>query len=131
MNDRGTFNLAIANLMNIYELDPPRKLQSEACTEPMTIERPCKIDEIKKLLKKKGVDPSEFIEWGQSWEPSMYGAESTCAPLGRNCDRSKSLRQFEHAASSRSLTQDVPPGINPSTETSACYTQVSYQKRSK
>ena len=50
------FNKASADLMKTYEVDRPRKLQSEVYTGPMTIERYRKIDEIKDLLKKKGID---------------------------------------------------------------------------
>ncbi|MEM8679630.1 MAG: sulfatase-like hydrolase/transferase, partial [Planctomycetota bacterium] len=50
-----TFNMAIADLMKSYEIDPPRKLQSETYTGPMTIERFNKIEQIKALLKKKGI----------------------------------------------------------------------------
>jgi arylsulfatase A-like enzyme len=46
-----TFNKAVAELMKTYEIDPPRKLQSEVYTGPETIERFRKIDEIKDLLK--------------------------------------------------------------------------------
>lgn len=49
------FNDAVSKLMKTYAEYPPRKLQSEAYTGPMTIERFRKIDEIKELLKKKGV----------------------------------------------------------------------------
>lgn len=50
-----TFNLAVAKLMKTYAIDPPRKLQSETYTGPMTIERFRKIEEVKELLKKKGI----------------------------------------------------------------------------
>lgn len=51
-----TFNQAVSELMKSYEIDPPRKLQSEVYTGPMTIERFRKVEEIKELLKKNGVD---------------------------------------------------------------------------
>ncbi len=49
------FNQATASLMKTYHDYPPRKLQSEVYTGPMTIERYRKIDEIKDLMKKKGL----------------------------------------------------------------------------
>ena len=42
--------------MKTYQIDPPRKLQSEVYTGPMTIERFRKIEDIKQLLEKKGFD---------------------------------------------------------------------------
>lgn len=51
-----TFNKAVADLMKSYQADPPRKLQSETYTGPMTIERFRKIEDIKDILEKKGVD---------------------------------------------------------------------------
>jgi arylsulfatase len=50
-----TFNRALAEIMKSYETYPPRKMQSEVYTGPMTIERFRKIEEIKDLLKKKGI----------------------------------------------------------------------------
>lgn len=50
------FNKAIGELMQSYVKDPPRKLQSETYTGPMTIERYRKVEEIKNLLKKKGIE---------------------------------------------------------------------------
>ncbi len=54
------FNKATSELMETYEVNPPRKLQSETYTGPMSIERFRKIDEIKSLLKKKGIDLKEL-----------------------------------------------------------------------
>jgi arylsulfatase len=54
------FNKAIAELMKTYEIDPPRKLQSEVYTGAMTIERFRKIGEIKEYLAKKGIDLKEL-----------------------------------------------------------------------
>lgn len=54
------FNKATSELMKTYEENPPRKLQSETYTGPMTIERFRKVDEIKSLLKKKGIDLKEL-----------------------------------------------------------------------
>ena len=51
-----TFNKSVAELMKTYQIDPPRKLQSEVYTGPMTIERFRKIEDIKQLLEKKGFD---------------------------------------------------------------------------
>jgi arylsulfatase len=45
----------LAEIMKSYETYPPRKMQSEVYTGPMTIERFRKIEEIKDLLKKKGI----------------------------------------------------------------------------
>jgi hypothetical protein len=50
-----TFNRALAEIMKSYETYPPRKMQSEVYTGPMTIERFRKIEDIKDLLKKKGI----------------------------------------------------------------------------
>jgi len=50
-----TFNRALAEIMKSYETYPPRKMQSEVYTGPMTIERFRKIEDIKDLLKKNGI----------------------------------------------------------------------------
>ncbi|MFN3157862.1 MAG: arylsulfatase [Rubinisphaera brasiliensis] len=50
------FNEATADLMKTYAKEPPRKMQSEAYTGPMTIDRFRRIEEVKDLLKKKGID---------------------------------------------------------------------------
>ncbi|MDB4324731.1 arylsulfatase [bacterium] len=50
------FNEAVADLMKSYEADPPRPLQSEVYTGPMTIQRFRKIDEIRGILEKKGIE---------------------------------------------------------------------------
>ncbi|MFC4992204.1 arylsulfatase [Rubritalea tangerina] len=50
------FNEAQAQLMKSYEKDEPRKMQSEVYTGPMTIERFRKIEEVKDVLKKKGIE---------------------------------------------------------------------------
>ena len=57
-----TFNLAVAELMKTYVVEPPRKLQSEVYTGPMTIERFRKIEEVKSLLRKKGINLKELME---------------------------------------------------------------------
>ena len=49
------FDHSTRKLMESYSKYPPRKLQSEVYTGPMTITRFRKIDEIKALLKKKGL----------------------------------------------------------------------------
>ncbi|WP_236624007.1 arylsulfatase [Rhodopirellula baltica] len=54
------FNKDTSDLMKTYEANPPRKLQSETYTGPMQIERFRKIDKIKSLLKKKGIDLNEL-----------------------------------------------------------------------
>ena len=46
--------------MKTYEINPPRKLQSEVYTGPLTIERYRKVEEIKGMLQKKGVDLKEL-----------------------------------------------------------------------
>lgn len=50
------FNQASAELMKSYQQYPPRKLQSEVYTGPMTIERFRKLEDIKGLLQKKGIE---------------------------------------------------------------------------
>ncbi|MCA9118060.1 MAG: arylsulfatase, partial [Planctomycetaceae bacterium] len=54
------FNKTAADLMKSYRKYPPRKLQSETYTGPMTIERFRTIEEIRGLLDKKGIDLREF-----------------------------------------------------------------------
>ncbi|QDV34504.1 arylsulfatase [Tautonia plasticadhaerens] len=49
------FNETIAGLMKSYQEHPPRRLQSEVYTGPMTIERFRTIDQIKGILEKKGI----------------------------------------------------------------------------
>jgi arylsulfatase len=50
------FNRAIEELMKTYVKYPPRKLQSETYTGPMTIVRFRTIEQIKKELKKQGIE---------------------------------------------------------------------------
>jgi arylsulfatase len=45
------FNKVVADLMQTYVTDPPRKLQSETYTGPLTIERYRKLSELKWELK--------------------------------------------------------------------------------
>lgn len=54
------FNKDTSDLTKTYEANPPHKLQSETYTGPMQIERFRKIDKIKSLLKKKGIDLNEL-----------------------------------------------------------------------
>jgi len=54
------FNQAVGQLMKTYQVNPPRKLQSEAYTGPLTIERYRKVEEIKEMLNKKGIDLKEL-----------------------------------------------------------------------
>ncbi len=56
------FNKAAGDLMKTYSEYPPRKLQSETYTGPLTIQRYETIEDIKGLLKKKGIDPKDFAE---------------------------------------------------------------------
>jgi arylsulfatase A-like enzyme len=49
------FNQVLSKLMKSYDEYPPRALQSETYTGPMTIDRFNKVEEIKKILKKKGI----------------------------------------------------------------------------
>jgi arylsulfatase len=50
------FNQAAAKIVASFDKYPPRKLQSETYTGPLTITRFNKIGEIKALLKKKGIE---------------------------------------------------------------------------
>lgn len=50
------FNVAMDDLMKTFDEFPPRVLQSETFSAPMTIGRFRKIDEIKNFLKKKGIE---------------------------------------------------------------------------
>ena len=52
------FNQAARKLMATYKEYPPRKMQSEVYTGPMTVERFRKFEQIKRLLKKKGIELS-------------------------------------------------------------------------
>lgn len=56
------FNKVTADLIKTYQKYPPRKLQSEVYTGPMTIERFRRIEDIKGLLDKKGFDLKQFEE---------------------------------------------------------------------
>ena len=53
------FNQASAELMDSYEKYPPRKLQSEVYTGPMTINKFRTIGKIKEELKKLGYEPKK------------------------------------------------------------------------
>ena len=50
------FNQATRKLIESYVKYPPRKLQSETYTGPLTIQRFRRIQEIKQLLKKRGIE---------------------------------------------------------------------------
>lgn len=54
------FNKATADLMKSYQQYPPRKLQSEVYLGPMTIERFRRIQEIERIMEKKGIDLKQF-----------------------------------------------------------------------
>lgn len=49
------FNQATQKLLDSFDKYPPRKLQSETYTGPLTIDRFRNLQEIKRLLKKKGI----------------------------------------------------------------------------
>jgi arylsulfatase A-like enzyme len=51
-----TFNQAVANLMKTYVQYPPRKLQSEVYTGPITISNYEKFQWVREQLEKKGID---------------------------------------------------------------------------
>ena len=50
------FNQATRTIMESYDKYPPRKLQSETYSGPLTIDRFRKIEEIKAMLKRKGIE---------------------------------------------------------------------------
>ena len=51
-----TFNEAISDLMKTYVKYPPRKLQSEVCTCPLTLTRYQRLKWVREQLEKDGVN---------------------------------------------------------------------------
>lgn len=50
------FNVAVDDLMQSYVDYPPRQMQGETFKPPMTIDRYRRVNEIKRLMKSKGID---------------------------------------------------------------------------
>jgi arylsulfatase len=50
-----TFNQAISKLMKTYIEYPPRKMQSEVCTGPITISRYQRFKNVREELEKEGI----------------------------------------------------------------------------